>query len=68
VPSLEAAIDHWRAARYQFQTEPPAESLLTYNFGTDDLEAVWRRWFPQHAETAGAFERFRFGLIAAEDE
>jgi hypothetical protein len=34
---LEAATGQWRAARYQFQTEPSGESLFAYNAATDDL-------------------------------
>jgi len=45
-----------------------SSGIFTYTAATDDLETVWGRWFPQHANAPGAFERFRRGLIAAEDE
>ena len=66
VPPLEEAIDQWLAARDVFKLEPSDESQHEYNATLYDPEAEWRRWFPQHANTPGAFERYRRGLIAAE--
>ena len=68
VPSLETAIDHWLAARDQFKIEPNDENLSDYNATLSDLGAAWGERYPEDADTPGAFEWYRLGLIAPEED
>ena len=64
--SLEEAIDHWLAARDKFKMEPSEESQHDYNSTLYDLGAAWGERYPEDADTPGAFEWFRRGLISPE--
>ncbi len=68
VPSLEAAIDHWLAARDIFKTEPSDENQHDYNSTLYDLGAAWGERYTEDADTLGAFEWYRRGLIAPETD
>jgi hypothetical protein len=68
VPSLEKAIDHWLAARDVFKTEPSDENRHEYNATLYDLGAAWGERYPEDADMPGAFEWYRRGLIAPEEE
>ena len=68
VPSLETAIDQWLAARDQFKIEPSDENLSDYNATLHDLGAALGERYPEDADTPGAFEWYRLGLIAPEEE
>jgi hypothetical protein len=68
VPSLEAAIDQWLAARDSFKMQPCDESQRDYEATLNDLGGAWGERHPEATETPDAFERHRRGLIApAED-
>ena len=68
VPSLETAIDQWLAARDKFITEPSDESQHDYNATLFDLGAAWGERYPEDANTPGAFEWYRRGIIALEED
>jgi hypothetical protein len=68
VPSLETAIDQWLAARDKFKTEPSDESQHDYNATLFDLGAAWGERYPEDANTPGAFEWYRRGIIALEED
>lgn len=68
VPSLETAIDQWLAARDQFKIEPSDENLSDYNATLHDLGAALGERYPEDVDTPGAFDWFRRGLIAPEEE
>jgi hypothetical protein len=68
VPSLEAAINQWLAVRHLFKTEPSDESRYEYNVTLYGLGAVWGERYPNDADTPGAFEWYRRGLIAPEED
>lgn len=68
VPSLETAIDQWLAARDKFKTEPSDENLSDYNAMLNDLGAAWGERYPEDPDTPEAFQWYRRGLIAPEEE
>ena len=68
VPSLEDAIDQWLAARDNFKMKSTDESQHEYNATLYDLGAAWGERYPEDAYTPGAFEWYRRGLIAPEEE
>lgn len=68
VPSLEAAIAQWLAARDQFKIEPSDENLSDYNATLNDLGAALGERYPEDADTPEAFQWYRLGLIAPDEE
>ncbi len=68
VPSLEAAIDHWLAARDDFKMQSTDEARHEYNSTLYDLGAAWGEHYPEATSTPVAFEWYRRGLIAPEAE
>jgi hypothetical protein len=68
VPSLEAAIDHWLAARGAFKSQPSDENRNEYNATYFRLGVAFNERFPEASDTPGAFEWYRRGLIAPEEE
>jgi len=68
VPELATAIDQWLAARDQFKTEPSDENLSDYDATLHDLGAAWNERYPDYADTLEAFQWYRLGLIAPEEE
>jgi hypothetical protein len=68
VPSLEDAIDQWLAARDLFKMQPSDESQRDYETTLNDLGAALGERYPEEADTPGAFEWYRRGLIAPEEE
>jgi hypothetical protein len=68
VPELATAIDQWLAARDQFKIEPSDENLSDYDATLHDLGAAWNERYPDDADTPEAFQWYRLGLIAPEDE
>lgn len=68
VPSLEIAIDNWLGARDKFKIEPSDENMYGYNAMLYDLGAAWGERYPVDANTPEAFEWYRRGLIAPEEE
>jgi hypothetical protein len=68
VPSLEAAIDQWLAAREDFKMQSTDEARHTYNSTYFALGVAFNERYPEGAATPGAFEWYRRGLIAPEEE
>ncbi len=68
IPNLATAIDNWLAARDKFKVQPSDESQLEYNATLFDLGAAWGERYPDVADTPGAFEWYRRGLIAPEED
>jgi hypothetical protein len=67
VPPLEDAIDQWLAARDKFKMEQSDECQHEYNATLYDLGAAWGERYPEDADSPGAFEWYRRGLIAPEE-
>jgi hypothetical protein len=63
-----SAIDQWLAARDVFKIAPSDENQHEYNATLYDLGAAWGERYPEDADTPGAFEWFRRGLIAPKAE
>jgi hypothetical protein len=68
VPGLATAIDHWLVARDNFKMQSTDESQYDYNATLFDLGAAWGERYPEARNTPEAFEWYRLGLIAPEDE
>jgi hypothetical protein len=68
VPSLENAIDRWKAAREQYKVLRSGETEFNYNAMYFALGEAFAERCPEAANTPGAFERFRRSLIAPEEE
>lgn len=68
VPSLEVAIDNWLGARDRFKMQSTDEDRHDYNASLFDLGAAWGEHYPEDADVPGAFEWYRRGLIAPEEE
>jgi hypothetical protein len=68
VPSSAAAIDHWLAARDKFKIEPNGEGQSDYETTPNDLRVAWANGTSEDADTPEAFEWYRHGLIASEEE
>jgi len=68
VPSLETAIDNWLGARDKFKIEPSDENQSDYNAMLNDLGAALGERYPEATNTPGAFDWFRRGLIAPEED
>ncbi len=68
VPSLEAAIDHWRFARDNFKMPSTDEARHEYNSTYFALGVAFNARYPEAANTPRAFEWYRRGLIAPEEE
>lgn len=68
VPDLATAIENWLNARENFKTDPSEECQHEYNSTLYDLGAVWNERYSQEADTLRAFDWFRRGLIAPEEE
>jgi hypothetical protein len=67
-PSLENAIEQWLTARDNLKVHPTDGNLHDYNATLYDLGAAWVERYPDDSNTAEAFEWYRRGLIAPEDE
>jgi len=68
VPSLEAAIDLWLAARNAFKSQPTDENQNEYNATYFRLGVAFNERYPEATKTPGAFEWYRRGVIAPEEE
>ena len=68
VPELATAIDNWLAARDQFKIEPTDEYHHEYDATYFDLSEAWLERYPDAAYTPEAFDWYRRGLIAPEEE
>jgi hypothetical protein len=68
VPSLEAAIDRWLAARDAFKSQPSDENRNEYNATYFVLGVAFNERYPEGAATPEAFQWYRRGLIAPEEE
>jgi hypothetical protein len=68
VPNLQAAIDQWLAARDAFKSQPRDENRNEYNSTYFALGVAFNERYPEGAATPGAFEWYRRGLIAPEEE
>jgi hypothetical protein len=68
VPSLEEAIDHWLAARDAFKSQPTDENRNEYNATYFGLGVAFNERYPEASDTPGAFEWYRRGLIAPEED
>ena len=68
IPSLEAATDQWLAARDKFKMEPSDESQRDYEATLYDLGAAWGERYPEDADSPEAFQWYRRGLIAPEED
>jgi hypothetical protein len=68
VPTLEAAIDRWLSARAEFKAHRSDETELNYNATYFALGTEFTERYPEAAETPGAFEWYRRGLIAPEED
>jgi hypothetical protein len=68
VPSLESAIAQWLAARDNFKIQSTDEARHDYEATLWNLGAAWKERYPDAADTQGAFEWYRRGLIAPEED
>ena len=68
VPPLEEAIDNWLAARDVYKMQPSDENQHEYNATLFDLGAAWGERYPEATDTPDAFEWYRRGLTAPEEE
>jgi hypothetical protein len=68
VPDLEEAIDHWLAARDNFKMQSSDENQHEYNATLFDLGVAWGERYPEATGTPEAFQWYRRGLIAPEEE
>ncbi|MGA2675040.1 MAG: hypothetical protein ABSE99_17635 [Terracidiphilus sp.] len=68
VPDLATATDNWLAARDNFKLLPSNENLHNYEATRNNLGVAWSERYPDAADTPGAFELYRRGLIAPADE
>jgi hypothetical protein len=68
VPPLEEAINRWLAARGAFKSQPSDENQHEYNATYFALGVAFNERYPDAASTPGAFEWYRRGLIAPEEE
>jgi hypothetical protein len=68
VPSLETAIDNWLGARDKFKIEPSDENLSDYDATQHDLGAAFAERYPEATDVPRAFEWYRRGLIAPEED
>ena len=68
VPELATAIDNWLVARDNFKVQSTDEALHEYNATLYSLGTAWSERYPEGADTPGAFEWYRRGLIAPEEE
>lgn len=64
--ALATAIDRWLEARGEYKKQSSAESEYRYNETYFSLGAAWTERYPDAANSPGAFEWFRRGLIAPE--
>jgi hypothetical protein len=68
VPSLENAIDNWLAARDVFKMQPSDENRNEYNATYFGLGVAFNERYPEATDTPEAFEWYRRGLIAPDEE
>jgi hypothetical protein len=68
VPELATAIDHWLAARDVFKMHSTDENRNEYNATYFGLGVAFNERYPEAADTPEAFQWFRRGLIATEEE
>ena len=68
VAELATAIDRWLAARDAYKLKRSDKSEYDYNATYFALGEAFAERYPEAADTAGAFEWYRRGLIAPEDE
>lgn len=68
VPELATSIDRWLTARTEYKKHASDENQYTYNAAYFALGEAWAEQHPDAADTPGAFEYFRRGLIAPEEE
>lgn len=68
VREFATAIDQWLAARGEYQKQASDENRNAYNAAYFALGEAWAGRYPEAASSSGAFEWFRRGLIAPEDE
>jgi len=68
VPDLATATDQWLVARDSYKSQRSDESEYAYNLTWFELGAAFAERYPEAADTLGALERFRRGLIAPETD
>jgi len=68
VPDLATAIDNWLEARDAYKIEPSDENESDYNATLNDLGAAWNERYSQVGATRGAFDWYKSGLIAPEED
>lgn len=68
VPNLETAIDHWLAARGEYKKEASDANQHAYNATYFALGEAFAERYPEAAHMPEAFEWFRRGLIAPEED
>ena len=68
VPELATAIADWLAARVEYKKQRRDETESEYNATYFALGTAWAERYPEAADTPGAFEWYRRGLIAPEED
>ena len=68
VPDLATAIDNWLGARDKFRIDSSEECQREYNTTLYDLGAAWSERYSEEEDTLRAFDWFKLGLIAPEEE
>lgn len=69
VPRLEASIDRWLAARNVYKMQPSDENQHNYNATYFALGEAFAQRYPEAAANMpSAFDWYRRGLIAPEDD
>ena len=68
VPPLETAVTEWLTARAKYKAHRSDESELIYNATFFALGTAFCERYPESANTPGALDWFRRGLIAPEDD
>jgi hypothetical protein len=68
MPRLESSIHRWLTARATYKAQSSVEQQHEYTATLFDLGAAWGEHYPDAVDTPGAFELYRHGLIAPEEE
>jgi hypothetical protein len=68
VPDLTIAIDRWLAARANFKMQSTDEARHEYNSTYFALGVAFNVRYPEGVATPGAFQWYRRGIIAPEEE
>lgn len=65
---IERAIGNWLSARDAYKMEPSHDTECEYNATYFDLGTAFGERYPESANTPGALEWYRRGLVAPEDD